>query len=238
MILGDFIKALVQLPDPRFRRVLWMGIGLTIALLIAAYALLLALIEWLTGETTTLPGVGEVTWFGDLLSWGSLGVMIILSIFLMVPVASAITSLFLEDVAAAVEAEHYPELPPVARVPFSEGLRDSVNFLGLMLGANILAIGLYLMLFWVPFAPFVIFYALNGFLLGREYFQLAAMRRLGREGAKELRRRHGREVWLAGCLMAVPLTLPLINLFIPILGAATFTHLFHRLDQSDTGGGR
>jgi len=31
--------------------------------------------------------------------------------------------------------------------------------------------------------------------------------------------------------MAVPLTFPLINLIIPILGAATFTHLFHRLAQ-------
>jgi uncharacterized protein involved in cysteine biosynthesis len=55
------------------------------------------------------------------------------------------------------------------------------------------------------------------------------MRRLGRAGARDLRRRHRATVWLAGALMAAPLSMPLVNLVIPVLGAATFTHLFHRL---------
>lgn len=228
MIITAFLKALSQLPDPRFRKVLLMGIGLTIALLIGTYAAILAVIEALTGETTTLPGVGEVTWVGDLLSWGSLGIMIVLSVFLMVPVASAITSLFLDDVAHAVEEEHYPHLPPVRRQPFWEGVRDTVNFLGVLIGANALAFFAYALL---PFLAIPIFFALNGFLLGREYFQLAAMRRIGREAAKELRAQNAGTIWLAGCLMAVPLSFPLINLIIPLLGAATFTHLFHRLNR-------
>jgi len=145
MIFGDFIKALAQLPDPRFRKVLLMGIGLTIALLVGAYAAILALIEGLTGDTTELPGVGEVTWVGDLLGWGSLGIMIILSMFLMVPVASAITSLFLDDVAHAVEEKHYPHLPPVRRQPFWDGVRDTVNFLGVLVG--------FLCPQWVPARP-------------------------------------------------------------------------------------
>jgi uncharacterized protein involved in cysteine biosynthesis len=37
------------------------------------------------------------------------------------------------------------------------------------------------------------------------------------------------KVWLAGILMAAPLSIPLVNLVIPVLGVATFTHLFHRL---------
>ena len=152
-----------------------------------------------------------------------------MSIFLMVPVASAITSLFLDDVAAAVEAEHYPALPPVPRVPFWDGVRDTVNFLGVLIAANAAALLLSLLLIWIPFAPFVIFYATNGYLLGREYFMLAAMRREGRVRAAELRDANRGEVWLAGCLMAVPLSFPLVNLLIPILGAATFTHLYHRL---------
>lgn len=228
MIITAFFKALSQLPDPRFRKVLLMGIGLTIALLIGTYAAILAVIEALTGETTTLPGVGEVTWVGDLLSWGSLGIMIVLSVFLMVPVASAITSLFLDDVAHAVEEEHYPHLPPVRRQPFWEGVRDTVNFLGVLIGANALAFFAYALL---PFLAIPIFFALNGFLLGREYFQLAAMRRIGREAAKDLRTKNAGTIWLAGCLMAVPLSFPLINLIIPLLGAATFTHLFHRLNR-------
>ena len=228
MILAAFFNALAQLPDRRFRSVLWRGIGLTIALLIGIYAGLLWIIEWFASGPITLPGVGEVTWIGDLLGWGSLGLVILLSIFLMIPVASAITSLFLDEVAQAVEDKHFPSLAPVPPVSFFDGLRDTVNFLGVLVAANIFAFILYAIF---PFAAVFIFYALNGFLLGREYFQLAAMRRIGRDGAKALRKQHSGTIWLAGCLMAVPLSFPLINLVIPILGAATFTHLFHSLNQ-------
>jgi uncharacterized protein involved in cysteine biosynthesis len=228
MILASFLKATAQLPDPRFRSVLWRGIGLTIALLIGLYAGLLWLIEWLTAAPITLPGVGEVTWIGDLLSWGSLGLIIVMSIFLMVPVASAITSLFLDEVAQAVEDKHFPTLPAVPHVTFWDGLRDSVNFMGVLIVANLFAFILYGLF---PFAALFIFYALNGFLLGREYFTLAAMRRVGRVRAKELRKEHQAKIWLAGCLMAVPLSFPLINLVIPILGAATFTHLYHAVSR-------
>jgi len=228
MIFASFLKALAQLPDPRFRSVLWRGIGLTIALLIGLYAVLLWLIEWLTAEPITLPGVGEITWLGDLLGWGSLGLVILLSVFLMIPVASAITSLFLDEVAQAVEDKHFPSLPAVPQVTFWDGLRDSVNFLGVLIGANILAFVLYALL---PFAAILIFYGLNGYLLGREYFQLAAMRRVGRVRAKELHRQHGAKIWIAGCLMAVPLSVPLVNLVIPVLGAATFTHLYHAVSR-------
>lgn len=228
MILRAFFKALGQLPDRRFRAVLWRGIGLTIALLVAIYAGLLWLIEWLTQNPISLPEVGEVTWLGDLLSWGSLGVVVILSIFLMVPVASAITSLFLDEVAQAVEDKHFPNLPTVPRISLAEGLRDTVNFLGVLIGANAMAFILYAIF---PFAAVPIFYALNGYLLGREYFQLAAMRRIGRENAKQLRKKHRGTIWAAGCLMAVPLSFPLVNLVIPILGAATFTHLYHQVSR-------
>ncbi|PUB12163.1 EI24 domain-containing protein [Yoonia sediminilitoris] len=228
MILGDFLKAIGQLPDRRFQSVLWRGIGLTIALLFGIYALLLQLVQWLTDAPISIPFVGEITWLGDLLSWGSLGFVLILSIFLMVPVASAITSLFLDEVAQAVEEKHYPTLPPAPPVTFAQGLKDSVNFMGVLIAANIGAFILYALL---PWAAIFIFFGLNGYLLGREYFQLAAMRRIGRDGAKALRKQYSGTIWVAGCLMAVPLAFPLVNLFIPILGAATFTHLFHRLNR-------
>ncbi|WP_375267153.1 EI24 domain-containing protein [Planktotalea sp.] len=225
MILWSFFKAIGQMGDPWFRRVLLLGVALTIALLAGFYALFLTLMNEAVDGTMVLPVIGEVTWLGDLLGWGSLFLMLFLSTFLMVPVASAITSLFLDEVASGVEAKHYAHLPPVKGVSFYESLRDTINFLGILIGANIVAVLLYVML---PFAAIFIFWALNGFLLGREYFQIAAMRRLGREGAKQARKEHFGSIWLAGCLMAVPLTVPLLNLFIPILGAATFTHLFHQ----------
>jgi uncharacterized protein involved in cysteine biosynthesis len=225
-VAGDVRLALAPLFDARFRRVLWLGIALTVALLIAFYAVFLWLIADLTTGAMVLPVVGEVSWLGDLLGWASFFLVVFFSMFLMIPVASAVTSLFLDDVADAVEAEHYPHLPPVPRMSLGEGLRETVAFLVVLVGANILALGLYVFL---PFAAPLIFYALNGFLLGREYFQIAAMRRLGRQGAADLRKRHRGQIWLAGCVMAVPLSIPLVNLLVPVLGAATFTHTFHRL---------
>lgn len=226
MIFVAFVRALGQTGDPRFRRVLFLGILLTLALLVAATSGFVWLIGWATGDEVFLPFIGEVRWLDDLLSWGSFFLMLLLSVFLMVPVASAITSMFLDDVAAAVEDRHYPHLPAVRPVPFWDGLRDTVNFLGVLVAANIAALVLYAIF---PFAAIFIFWGLNGFLLGREYFTLVALRRVGRQGAKTLRKTHAGTIWLAGSLMAVPLTIPLVNLLVPILGAATFTHLFHML---------
>lgn len=228
MILRSFLLAVGQIGDPRFRKVLGLGVVLTFALLVAAYALLLWGVQALTGDAVTIPIIGEVRWLDDLLGFASFIFMMVLSFFLMVPVASAITSMFLDEVAQAVEDRHYPQLPPAPKVPFGDALRDTINYLGVLIAANVAA--LIAAAFVFPLWP-LIFYALNGFLLGREYFTLAAMRRLGRERAKELRRRHRGTIWLAGVLMALPLSIPLVNLLIPILGAATFTHIFHALND-------
>lgn len=226
MIFSDFTKALGQLGDPRFQRVLWLGLGLTLALLIAVTVVFAGVIGWLTPDTWTLPWIGTIDWVGGVFSFAAVAAMLVLSVFLMVPVASAFTGLFLEDVAAAVEDRHYPALPPADKIGLYEGIVDSINFFGVLVGANLLALILYF--FVGPLAP-VLFWAVNGYLLGREYFQMVAMRRLGRKGATALRRRHAGKIWIAGILMAIPLTVPVLNLLVPIVGAATFTHQFHRL---------
>lgn len=231
-MIGDFLKALAQIGDPRFRRVLLLGLGLTVALLFVVYAIFLGVVNWLLPDTVTIPWIGEVTWVDDLLSGASLLLMLVLSVFLMVPVASAFTGFFLEDVAEAVEDRHYPALPPARRISVAEALRDGLNFLALLIVANILALVLYAL--FPPGAP-LIFWGLNGYLLGREYYQLVAMRWMPRAEARAAWRRNIGPVWLAGGLMAVPLTVPLINLLVPILGAATFTHLFHRLERAPSG---
>jgi uncharacterized protein involved in cysteine biosynthesis len=226
LIFRSFFKALGQIGDRRFRRVLLLGVGLTIALLVGAFAAFLWALQLMIGDQAVIPLIGEVTWLDDLLSWSSFFVMIILSVFLMVPVASAITSMFLDEVAQAVEDRHYPHLPDATKVPFVDALKDTVNFLGVLIAANTVALILYVIPIFTPFSLFI-FWGLNGFLLGMEYFTLAAIRRVGRQNAKALRKKHRGKIWVAGSLMAVPLSIPLINLLIPILGAATFTHIYH-----------
>ncbi len=228
VIFSCFIKAIGQMGDPRFRRVVVLGVLLALALLAGVYAGFLWLIESLAPGSVDIPLVGPVGGIDTLLGWGSLLFMLGLSVFLMVPVASAFSGLFLEDIADAVEDRHYPGLAQVPPMRLADTLVDSLNFLGVLIAANVLAIFLYA--FAGPLIP-VLFWGLNGWLLGREYFTLVAMRRLGRAGAKALRARHPLRIWMAGILMAAPLSVPLVNLVIPVLGVATFTHLFHRLNR-------
>lgn len=228
MIFSDFAKALGQLGDGRFLRVMLLGTALAAALLTGAYAALLWLIETFTPGSIDIPFVGPVGGLDTLLSWGSVLLMAVLSVFLMIPVASAFSGLFLEDVAQAVEDRHYPGLPAAARQSFGDTLIDTANFIGLLLALNTAALLLYP--FVGPFSP-LLFWGMNGYLLGREYFTLVATRRLGRDGARAMRKAYSLRIWAAGVLMAAPLSLPLINLAVPVLGVATFTHMFHRLNR-------
>lgn len=226
MIFNDFFKSLGQIGDPVFRSVFLKGISLTLFLFLVIFTVFATIIGWFIPDTIDLIWVGEVTWIDNALSWAAIPLMILFSVFLMVPVASAFTGIFLDEVAEAVEAEHYPHLPKAPPTPLAETLRDTAHFLGVMIGLNTLALLVYVI--FAPLAPFI-FWALNGALLGREYFQMAAMRRIGRTAAYEMRKKHRGTVWIAGILMAMPLSIPIVNLFVPILGAATFTHLFQRL---------
>lgn len=225
MIFSAFAAAIAQMSDARFRGVLARGVGLTVLLLFGLYAFAFWGIAWLVPDTMSLPWIGEIGVSNTLLSWGSLVLMLVLSVFLMIPVASAFTGLFLDEVADAVEARHFPELGAAPSVGLADNLRESVTFLGIIIIANLAALVFY----FTPLAPFV-FYALNGFLLGREYYRMVAVRRLGRREAGQAFRKNFLTIWTAGALMAVPLTVPILNLVIPILGAATFTHIFHRLN--------
>lgn len=226
MILTAFFRALGQLTDPRFLGVLALGLGLTVALFLGVYVVVVTLVGWLLPDTISLPWLGEIDWAGTALAWASVPLMLLLSAVLMVPVASAFVSMFLDTVADAVERAHYPHLPPARSVGLAEGLGDALRFLGLLVAVNLGALVLYLLL--PPLAP-LIFWAVNGVLLGREYAQLVALRRGDAASAAAFRRRHRGTIFAAGVLMAVPLTIPVVNLLVPILGAATFTHLYHGL---------
>ena len=146
-----------------------------IGLLIGVYLLFLAAIGVFVPDQITLPWWGPVGGIDTALSWGAIPLVLVLSVFLMVPVASAFSGFFLDDVAEAVEARHYPQVTPPPRVPLLTALVDSVNFFGVIVLANALALVLYL--FAGPFIP-LLFWAVNGYLLGREYFTLAAMRHI------------------------------------------------------------
>ncbi|MBA3323881.1 MAG: EI24 domain-containing protein [Rhodobacteraceae bacterium] len=225
-LFADFVRALGQMGDPRFRAVLLRALLVVVLALAAVFWAVVFGLGRVLPETVTLPWLGEVGFVGALLSWAALGLMLALSVVLMVPATAAAAGFFLDDVAAAVEARHYPGLPPALSPGLARQAWDAARFLGLVLAANAAALVVYVAV--PPLAP-VVFWLVNGFLLGREYFQLVSLRRLGPAEAVRLRRRHAGRIWLAGVAMALPLSLPLVNLFVPIFGVAVFTHQFHRL---------
>jgi uncharacterized protein involved in cysteine biosynthesis len=228
-VISDFLRAAAQVFDARFSGVLVQAVALTVALLGGAS---LGAV-WLVGllpESFDLPWIGEVATPFTAVRGLALGAMVWLSAFLMFPVAAMFVNLFLDRIAVAVEARHYPGLPPGRAMGIGEALRGGLKFTLIVLGVNLAALILYLIS--GPFAPLV-FWLVNGYLFGREYFEMVALRRLDARETGRLRGRYSWRIWLAGSLMAVPLSVPVVNLIVPLLGVATYTHMFHRLVQSD-----
>lgn len=224
-MIGDFLKAVGQLGDPRFRRVFGISIGLTLAVLAALYAGWF----WLIGGD---PEPGAWTLFGIDLTFldpvaevlGAIGGLIVIG-FLMMPTASLFIGMFLEEIADAVEARHYPEARGTRKMGAGELLWDGVLFTLTLLAANLGALVLYLI--FLPIGPFI-FIAVNGWLLGRQYYELVAARHVGFAAARAQRKQVWMQAWIGGVLMAIPLSIPIVGLVVPVLGVASFTHMHHR----------
>ncbi len=218
-MISAMVKSFRQLTDPRLN---WVVL-VSLAGAIAAFAGLWYGISWLIESSEFL----QDSWFDFLAGWLSGAATFLLAIFLFPAVVTLIAGALLDYVVAAVEARHYPGLPPPRDMRIAEIVFYVVKFTLLVLGLNLLALPLYL----VPGLNLVVFWVLNGYLLGREYFEIVALRRLGQEQARSLRRANGGRVFLAGLLVAVLMTLPVLNLLMPVVGAAFLTHVFHGLSR-------
>lgn len=229
MIMVAWSLAFQQFAAPRYRMMALLGAGLSLALLFAFYAVFLALIGAVTEEGMVLFDGSQVTGLGTFFTGKSLFYMVFLSVFLMVPVASVFTGLYLHDVADMVEEIYYPHLPRPARPSGYESFRSTLNYIGLLLPANIIAMIIFGLTGF--FQGMIFFYALNGWLLAREYGDMIAARRIPPAEAKSVRRQHRRAFILTGVMLAVGLSIPLVNLVMPVLGAAAFAHLYHMLHR-------
>ncbi len=229
-ILTDFTKALGQMMDPKSLGIVLRALVATVLLLLLVGVVALILILVLIPGSVALPFIGTIG-IGTLASLAAVPVIFLASGFLMFPVAALLMGLFLDEISNAVEARHYPHLVPIEPMPLQQALTDALRFALLFLVANGFALVIYLLI--APLAPFI-FWIVNGYLIGREYFNQVARRRLEPSAATDLRRHFRWRVWGAGILMAVPLSIPIVNLIVPILGIATFTHQVERLRQTQS----
>ncbi len=231
MILS-FRLAAAQLLHPSLRRFLFCGILGAICV----FALLWAAVWWLLAgiDPASLPLIGWlVDLSGGLFDWIAgfvIATTLGLVTFLLYPgVVVLIVSLFLDHVADAVETRHYPNLPPPRPQKLAEIVFQSMRFAGVLIALNILALPLYAVLFFLPPLNIVLFYLLNGHLIGREYFELVAFRRLEPEATRKLRRSSRGSLMVAGAILTLLMTIPIVNLCAPTFSAAFMTHFFHRL---------
>jgi CysZ protein len=155
---------------------------------------------------------------------GSAAAVVLAWLLFPVVIAAAI-GWFAEDIALAVERRYYPDLPPPLGMGIGESVWATVRFTAIALGLNLLALPLYLL----P-GPNILFYlALNGYLLGREYFELVAGRRLPWSKVAGMRQRVRGRLWLAGVAIALLLAVPVLNLVAPVVAIAFMVHLFEGL---------
>lgn len=233
-IVDSFMKAVAQLPDPRLRRVLLIGIAGSLAIFILLWMLLwwgMGAIEWT--ELWLIGGVIE--WLGSFADWVG-GVLYVSSVliasFLLFPaVVTVIVGFFLEDVVSAVEAVHYPNEPAPRPQPMSEMLTSTLRFALMVIGVNLLFLPFYLILFLLPPMNLVLYYLVNGYLISREYYELVAFRRLDQRSARRLRRAHSGRILLAGVLLAGLMTIPVVNFITPVLAAAFMAHVYQNLPR-------
>lgn len=212
-MLQALSRAFGQLSDPRIQKL----IGVSIGIAIAVFAGLIALAWYLLGAVTALDG-----WWGDAAQILGVFAIVVVAWFTFPIVTATTAALFADQVVDAVMARHYPDRNLPHKVSMTETILDGTKMAGIALIANVLT----LPFLFVPPLYALIAYGLNGYLLGREYFEMPGFRRLPRPEAKALFQRHRGRFVAAGIVIAFLSTIPFLNLIAPVIGIAFMVHMF------------
>jgi CysZ protein len=236
-MIDGAIKALSQMFTPALRRVLLKAVGLALILIVIIGIIMQrVLAAWAeTGANWAEQATGfapHAVW--SALAWvlsimASLGI-ITGALFLMPVVTAFVGSFFVDEVADAVERAHYPAEPPGRALPFLRALIEGLSFAALALVVYLCAL---------PFILFaglgvIILFLANSYLLGREYFELAAMRFRSPHEAKALRKSNAVYIFLAGMFIALFVSIPVVNLATPVFAMAFMVHIHKALSGSRT----
>ena len=227
-MLAAFAKAFGQLPDPTFRRVLVRSLLLSILVFVV-----LAVVAGFF-----LLGMGALTIFGwTLLSATQIGSLGVLFTFfatgwLLFPaISSMFIGIFLDDIVEAVERRHYPDHPPGRSMGFGPSLAVTASFTIALIVLNFLALIVYGVFFWLPIVVPIVYFTINGYLLGREYFELVATRHHGSGDARALRRTNRGRVFFAGVAISGLFWIPVVAFLAPLVAAAAMVHVYKGLRE-------
>jgi len=212
-LLSPLGRALGQLDDPVLLGVLWRSLAWSAVCFVALHVLAIVLVHRL------LDLHGWLGWVADVL--GGVGASL-LALWLFLPVAAIIGTLYIDRIARAVERRHYPSLMPAQGAPMTSQFLDAANVGLRILLLNVLALIAALIL---PGIGLILAWLIGGYAIGRGLFAAVAMRRMPRSAAETLYRRARGAVLAQGCLIALASYVPILNLLIPVVGTAAMVHV-------------
>ena len=217
-MLQSLARAFAQLSDRRLRGVVLTSVAATLLLIAAVTASV-----WSVIDGIGLVGIG---WIDGLLA--SVGAVAVFAgtMMLFPAIANVVSGLFVDRVADAVETTHYPALGPGRGVGVGETLASALRLFAAAVVLNLMVLPLYI---FVPGLNLVLFYGLNGWLLGREYMEIVASRRMDAAAFKTFRKTHSWSVFATGVVIAVIASVPILNLAAPVIGTAFAVHRFQDL---------
>ncbi|GJL88779.1 MAG: hypothetical protein DHS20C03_24880 [Minwuia thermotolerans] len=231
-IISGGLKGLTQiLADRALRRIFWR----TLLLALVAYAIAgglawLVVDYFLNFDVSWLPSI-VVSWLRGFLEASVMLGVIGLMWAIFPAVFTGLSSIFLDEASLAVEKRHYPMDAPGKEPAFWPSMRRTLQFTLLVVFINILLMPLYLIGLFLPPLNLILYYGVNGYFLGREYFELVGYRHLDEGAVFTTRRRNGTVCFLAGALIALGLTIPFLNLLVPVAAAAMMVHVYKELGR-------
>ena len=217
-MITALLRAIQELFTPPLRGV----VVLSLAVAVASFAALWVGVAILL-HNTALFGWWPLDWLIDV--FGAFAILL-LSWLLFPAVVTLVMGFYLDRVAAAVEARDYPGLEPARGTPLYDIVVATLRLMMLTVALNLLVLPLYLLL---PGINFFVFLGLNGYLFGRTYFEVVALRRLDRGTATAVRRRFAGRVFIGGLVITGLFSLPLVNLIAPVIATAFMVHVFESL---------
>ena len=222
-MLSDAVDAFEQIFTPPFRTVLWKSLALTLVLLAFIGVGLDRFI--ITYVTAPWPWLDT---FVALMT--GLGLFVGLA-FLVPPVTSLAAGFFLDELAETVERSVRPQAAAGAALPGAQAIWLAAKFAGVSVLVNLVA----LLLLLLPGVNIIAFFLANAYLLGREYFELAALRYRSIEEVRALRRQHAFYLFVCGCLIAALVVIPVANLLTPLFGTAFMVRVHRRIAPQPAG---
>ena len=220
-VTGALLAAVGDIARPEVRRV----VALSLVLSGAVFAALFVAVQ--SGLGVVIAGeAGWIRWLVDIL--GGFATVALVWVFFPA-VVTFFVGLLLDGVVAALESTHYPDASRGRDIPLADAITAGLRFALVAVAINLVALPVYAVLLFVPPLAPLVFFGVNGYLLGREYFEMVALRHHSVEAAADLRRQHRWRILGAGVAVTLLFTVPLVNLVAPAIGAAALVHLYHGL---------